>query len=365
MNTEQRGLTLRSNPETYALGSGFTFKTDFMAQARQMSAPEVHSITVVFTGTVGGITGGALGRDAAKVFDSIRFKDADEVLNASGAGLRVLEQMESGSKQVDPSDVASGATNASYIYRLKIWFAPYWRALRPRDFAIPVAHFLEGGEFTVQTPAALPTGWNSVQSDWRVRLFAHVIDGRVPELKSRRRIKEEALTQQEFDYQINGFLRAAIITSKLTTTGYTDLSGFTTLFSRTLKLPPAYQTHMLQNEYRQSATAVSTTDEFLLAANGAVALHVPLEDQKIGKMIDTRTLHLDLLAAAPTSGRLLTDTVIDRSGELASLVAGYPSAGELAMAIRKGGQVVGEGGNYPANGFNAQLARKLPIRVHK
>lgn len=363
MNTEQRGLTLRSNPETYALGSGFTFKTDFLAQARMMAAPEVHSITVVFSGTVGGITGGALGRDAAKLFDTVRFKDADEVLNASGAGLRVLEQMETGSKQVDPSDVSSGSTNASYVYRLRILFAPYWRALRPRDFAIPVAHFLEGGEFTIQTPAALPTGWNSVQSDWKVRLFANVVDGRVPELKSRRKIKEEAITQQEFDYQINGFLRAAIITSKLATTGYTTLAGFSTLFSRTLKFPPAYETHVLTDEYRQYAEHLGTTDEFTLAAPGAIPLCVPRADQKIGKMVDTRTLHLDLLTSAPTGGRLLTDTVIDRSGELAALVSGYPSPGELAQAVRAKGKVIGEAGSYPAAGFNAQLARKLPIRL--
>lgn len=364
MNSEQRGIVFRSNPETFSLGAGITFKTDFLAKARQMAAPEIHTITVEFTGSVGGVTATALGRDAAKLIDTVRIKDSDEIWNTSGAGARVLEQMEAGEFQIDPATVASAATNASYVYRLNLHIAPYWRAERPRDFALPVQYLLDGGEITLQTAAAVPTGWAAVQSDWRLRLFAHVIDGRVRELKSRRKVQEVAVTQQEFDYHVNGFMRAAILTSKLTTTGYTDLSGFSTLFSHTLDFPPAYQTHMVTDQYRRSSRSVNTaTDEFLLAANGAIPLYVPLADQKTGKMIDTRTLHLDLLATAPTSGRLITDTVIDRNGEQSAMYAGYPSAGELAQAVRQHGVVVGSAGDYPASGFNAALARKLCIRI--
>ncbi len=362
MTPELRGITLRSNPETYALGAGITFKTDFLAQARQMTAPEVHAITMVFTGTVGAVSGGALGRDAAKLFDQILFKDADEVLNCSGAGMRVLEQMEHGNRQVDPADIASAATNTAYIYRLKWLCAPY-RAERPRDFAIPVAHFLEGGEFTIQTPAAVPTGWAAVQADWRLRIFADVRDGRVRELKSRRRIKEQVVGQQEFDYQVNGFLRAAILTSKLATTGYTTLAPHTTLFSRTLKFPPAYDAHILLDEYRREATALGANDEFTLATPGAIALVSPRDYQKTGQMIDMKTLHLDLLSAAPASGRLITDVLIDRSGELAALTEGYPSAGEAQQAVKAHGVVVGAADSYAIGGFNAALARKLPLRI--
>lgn len=364
MNSEQRGIIFRSNPEAFALGAGLTIKTDFLAKARQMAAPEIQSITIAFSGTVGAVTGGALGRDAAKLIDTIRIKDSDEIWNTSGAGARVLEQMEVGEYQIDPTDIASGSTNASYVYRLTLHMAPYWRAVRPRDFALPVQHLLDGGEITLQTAAALPTGWAAVQSDQKVRLFVNVVDGRVRELKSRRKVQEVAVTQQEFDYQVNGFLRAAVVTSKLTTTGYTDVSGFSTLFSRTLDFPPAFESHVLLDQYRRSHRSVNTTtDEFLRSTPGAIPLLVPTHDQLTGKMIDTRTLHLDLLAAAPTSGRLITDAVIDRNGELAAAYAGYPSAGELAQAVRSHGEVVGANGNYPASGFNGPLARKLPLRI--
>lgn len=363
MTPELRGVPLRSNPETYVAGAALTFKMDFLSQARHMTAPEVDEIDIVFTGSVGGVTATALGKDAAKLFDNVRFKDSDDVWNTSGVGARIMEQMEVGQKQIDPATVASGSTNTSYVYRLRMIFNPPHRAERGRDFAIPIANFLDGGEFTVSCAAAVPTGFAAVQSDWRVQLFAYVRDGRVRELKSRRRVKEEAVTQQEFDYQVNGFLRAAILTSKLTTTAGTDLTGFTTLNSRSLKWPAAYQTHNLTDDYRINTEAFATNDEFLLTTFTAIPILTPEKFQKTGAMPDMKSLHLDLLTTAPTSGRLITDTVIDRNSDMAALAEGYPNPGALAAAVRSNGHVVGASGNYPIGGFNAQLARKLPIRV--
>ncbi len=363
MNPNLAGKTFRSDALVYALGSSFTIRNDFMAQARNMAAPEVAELVFRFSGTVGAITGGALGRDAAKLFDTIRFRDDDDMFNLSGAGMRVLEQMEVGSKQIDPGDIASGATNSSYVYRLRLLLEPTRRGQRPRDTRVPLAHFLEGGELTIQTAAAVPTGWNSVQSDWRMRVYARIVDGRARELKSRRRIIEQAVTQQEFDYQVNGSLRAAILTSKLTTTGYTSLAGFTTLFSRTLETVPSYETDMLLDEYRREADALGANDEFTLATPGAIPLKAPKKGQKTGEMIDTKTLHLDLLQAAPASGRLITDVIVDRSPNLAALTEGYRSPGELAAAIRDHGYVVGDSGNIKATGMVASLVRRLPVRI--
>lgn len=368
MTPEQKGVPLRSNPETYNLNSSITFKLDFLAKARHMAAPEVDEIDIVLTGTVGGVTATALGRDAAKLYDTIRFRDSDDVINASGAGMRVWEQMEIGAKQIDPATVTSGATNTAYLYRMRIPFNSPYRAERGQDFSVPLAHFLEGGEFTIQTPAAVPTGFAAVQTDWRVQLFAYVRDARVRELKSRRRIREEAVTNQEFDYQVNGFLRAAILTSKLTTTAYTELLAlYATLNSRTLQWPASYQTPELVDNYRFNTEHFATNDEFLLTATTAGALGIVLPDryQKTGQMIDTKSLHLDLQAAAPTGGRLLTDVVTDRNGDLAALTEGYGSPGELANAVKAMGMVNGSKEQYPVSAFNAALARKLPIRIKR
>jgi hypothetical protein len=80
-------------------------------------------------------------------------------------------------------------------------------------------------------------------------------------------------------------------------------------------------------------------------------------------MIDLKTLHLDLLAGAPTGGRLLTDTIVDRNADLAAITEGYPSPGDLAQAVKQFGVVVGASGNHKATRFNASLARKLPVRL--
>jgi hypothetical protein len=364
MTPELRGVNLRSNPEVYQLGAAITFKPDYLAQARQMDAPEIWGIMIRFSGTVGAITGGALGRDAAKLYDNVRFRDADDVLNVSGAGLRVLEQLEFGGKQVDPADITSGATNATYSYTLRIPFAP-WRSKRPRDFAIPISNFLDGGEFTIQTASVLPTGWNTVQADQRIQLFADVRDGRVKELKSRRRLKEEAVTQQEYDYQINGYLRSAVLSSKLTTTGYTTLAGFTTFNSRTAKWPASYQTPLLVDEYRREATFLAANDEFLLAAPGAIPLIVPRDEQLTGKMVDCKSFHLDLLQAAPTSGRFITDVIVDRAPAQTAMQLGYDNPGQAGAAVKQMGVVKGAGDNYPVRAFNGELARKLPIVVKR
>jgi hypothetical protein len=362
MTPELFGVPLRSNPELFALGAAKTFKADYLNQARGMTAPEVWGIEVRFTGTVGAITGGALGRDAAKLFDTIKFRDDDDVYNVSGAGSRVLEQLEFGEKQIDPTDIASGSTNSTYVYSLYVPFAPR-RCRRAKDFAIPVANFLDGGEFTIQFASALPTGWNTAQADWTVQLFADVKDGRRKEAKSRRRIKEEATPAQEFDYQVNGYLRSLILTSKLTTTGYTALTGFTTFNSRTLKWPAAFQARTLLNMYRRNAPALATNDEFALAAPGAVALLAPQWDQKIGTLPDCKTVHIDLLQAVPTNGRMITDVLIDRNATRVAQQFNYKGAGALGNAVKSIGMVKGQSMNYPIAAFNADLARKLPYVI--
>jgi len=365
MNSDLHGRWFRSRVMPWVTGAALDVDLNFLEGARHMTAPEVSILEFVFTGTVTPAAGSALGRDFAKLFAQIVFNDEAEMINASGAMLRVLEQIELGSKSVDVADIAMGVATP-VIFRLKVMLEPLdTRALRPRDFRVPLANFLEGGNLTVRLAAALPTNFGAAAGDWNVTVFAKVHDGRKRELKSRRRIWDQVVSQQEFYYPINGAIRTAVIGSTLATTGYTALTAFTTIHSKTLDLPPAFQTHILVDDYRMSADALGTNDENLLAAPGAIPLVVPTRAKKIGTMIDTPQLHIDMLAAAPASGRLLVDAIVNRTPNMAALAAGYGSPEDVATAVATRGRVVGGAGNIPAREVPKPLARKMPIRVDK
>lgn len=356
------GKWYRSENMAWQAGAQLVPRLAFLDPARQYTAPEVCEIVFRFSGTVGAVAGGALGRDAAKLIARINLRDSDDIVNASGAMMRVLEQVELGNKQQDPADITSGATNTTYNYHLRHLLEPI-KAQRPRDFRLPLANLLEGGQLSILTAAALPTGWAAAQSDWKFQIWMRIIDGRVRELKSRRKILETNVTQQEYYYPVNGSLRCAILGSTLTTTGYTSLAGFTTINSQTLDLVPSMETDMFQDLYRRYSDSLGSNDECTLAANGALPIVVPSRWKKVGEMIDMQSLHLNLNAAAPTSGVLLTDTVIDRNPTMAALAMGYSSPDDLAAAAASTGQVVDSNGGSPVKSMVGKLARRLPVRI--
>lgn len=363
MISDLNGRWFRSRIMPWVTGSALDVDLNFLEPARHMAAPEVSILEFVFEGTVTPVGGTAQGEDFCKLFAQIVFNDEQEMINASGNMLRLLEQVELGSKSVDPADIGVGVATP-VKYRLKIMLEPLsTRAVRPRDFRVPLANFLEGGTLTLRLAAALPTNFGVTAADWNVIVFAKVVDGRKRELKSRRRIWEQVVQNQEFNYPVNGSLRHALLGSNLATTGYTSLAGFSTIYSKTLDLPPAFQTHVLIDDYRMSCDALGANDEATLAANGCIPLVFPSRRKKTGTMIDTPLFHLDLLAAAPASGRLLLDAVVNRSPNMAALAAGYGSPEDVATAIAARGRVVGEAGNMKATEVPKPLARKMPIRI--
>lgn len=363
MNSDLHGRWFRSRALTFATGDQLAFDLNFLAGARHMTAPEVWKIGIVFSGTITPVGGTALGADGCKLYDEVTIRDEAEFVKCSGQGLRLLEQVEVGAKQQDLSDmtVAAGAVAVKQRSILHVAPSPN-RAVRPRDFTMPIYNFLEGGNFLVNCAAAVPTNYGVVAADWKVQLFFLVRDGRVRELKSRRRILEQVVQNQEYQYPVNGSMRGAYLHSKLTTTGQTDLSGFGTLYSQTLDFPPSMDTHMLVDDYRNSSESLGSNDAII--AGKAIPLVFPRKDKKTGEMIDAKFLHVDLLQAAPASGRLLTDTVVDRPPNISALAEGYGSPESMAAAIESHGEIVsGNGPSYKASKAPPSLARRLPIRI--
>lgn len=366
MTPQLKGYDFRSNAETFVAGATTTIRSDYLTGARGWTAPEITSLAIVFTGTVAAPNslGGALGRDFAKLFATIKMRlQGQDVYFLSGAGARVIQYVEYGGRLTDTADVAQNTSNATYRAILEIPFACH-RSLRPRDSAVALADFLDSGEFTLTFAPANPTGWPAAPAaDWRVQVFAKIVEGRKKELKTVRRLREVIISNQELSYDIGGFLRGAYLTSALATTGYTSLAGITAVNSTTLGWPAAYQTFMLTEHYRQELEVPSTLDEALLAAPGMIPLVWPDQMQKIGRMPDIRSLHLDILTAPPTGLRLLTDVLIDRSPDANAKLFGYDNSMQAAAQVHAHGVVVGAAGNFPIGAFNADLQRKMPTRV--
>jgi hypothetical protein len=366
MRPEDDGIWLRSRPMTYVAGQNIPVELNFLAAANGFNAPEVAEFALTFSGSVtAGAGGQALGRDFAKLIAKLQISDGELIVDASGAALRPWVQSEWGSVDVDPADVGTSATNASYEAILSLPFEPpksLQTANGPRNTRIPLVNLLESGRITISNPGTLPTNWSSVTLT--MELLTRVVEGRVKQANSRLKIWEQNVTNQEYYYDVGGSIRYAGLTSALTTTGYTTLAGFTSLNSRSLSWEPNFHPRTLRDRYRRQQFAVSSADEHLLSAPGAIPLVQQDRYQKIGAMPMLDKLHLNLGAAAPTNGVLLLAAIIDRPPRLAARALGYTDVNAYIADVRNFGYVMdGNPGGSRVVDFDPKLANKLPLRI--
>lgn len=357
MIPELDGVYFASNPEAFALDSVFNIKTDFLGKARKMAAPEIAELIIRFNGTLGAAGGDASGVDYYKLVKKLILTDDDEFVNVSGASIRVLEQMDFGSKQVDGADVASGASSATFQTTIRFTFEPP-RMQRPRDFRVPLINLLDGGQIQIQTPAALPTNFTT-SSTLSMRVWCRVVDGRVKELKSRRKVAEQSFNRDDDTYPVDGAIRALILSSVLTTTGYTALTGITVLNSNNLEVFPDFPRLLAVDRYRRMADSLGSLDQFV--AGTAIPLITPDRGQMIGKMPIVRAAHLRM-GSTPTSAIVLRDVVVARPPNISALHMGYPDVQSYQLGILRGGRVVDEKNTHVKN-TPAELARIMPVRI--
>lgn len=362
MNELQDGVTYRSNQEAWSAGTAIPFKLDYLSKARVMAAPECAFLIVQFDGTVNSAAGtDASGFDAAKLIDVLRFTDeGGPVIECSGQGLRMNEMIELGDRQVDMATLAAGAADANRKFAIVV---PFWlfKSDRPRDTCVRLEHFMEGGQLEIVC-GALPTGWDGFTGN--IRLFAVFFDGRKTELKSRLVLREQAMTLSEHHYDVYGSLRTAVAHTKLTTTSASSWAAFTTVDSQTLGFPARFETEILRRRYRLQSDNINSNDPIVALTPLALPFVTPDRVQKIGRMPDIATLHLDLGAAPPANSRLFTSVIKDRAPRLGALVAGYASIGDYQAALEAHGHIVSaKGKNVKATQFAAKIARRLPMTI--
>lgn len=361
MLNQDRGLLFRSNPETFADGSSVVVDTNFLKKAlKQMAAPVVRQLILHIRASGTGTTGGFLGEDAYKLFKRVRIKDASgEVYSLPGSIGRVVEQMESGDKQVDNATLASGATDSTYDVYHKIHFDTSM-SHRGADTAMPLLHLTNGGEIEVEFQAA--PGFTV--ADATLRVYALVHDERSRELKSRMTWKEVSITDEEDDYQVKGSLRAAFVCSDITTAGYTSLADSVIGQVESVALDMSnLAVGLLRQEYLAKSKTRASDDEFLADTPNALPLVTPSAGQHIGKMQDLDSFDVDL-SATPTSAKMVICAIRDRNASLGADWMGYGNVADFMDAVKKRGYVNTKGkGRQSVQTFNSRIARRLPVRI--
>lgn len=354
-----KGKWYRSKEISFSNNGREVVDPNFLTKALgEHAAPEIAEIIIRCYGSVTATGGAVDGTDAHKLLERVRFTDrAGELVNLPGSILKVIDEMENQGAHLPGANIAEDATDAAYNFFTRLDFEPNF-AWNPSDTRVPLNHWLNGGELSLEFQT--PDNFASLSLTFVV--FVRVVDNRFRDLKSRMVWKEYAVTQQEFDYHVGGSLRAALLTSDLSNTGYTSLAGFTEFDFRDLDLY-RHPLAMLQEDYRRERPAPISDDQFLATAPGAIPLVVPYKDQRVGSMANLETFHMRLNGAAPTGGRIAFCVIENRSGDLGVEWTGAGSVAELQALIRQRGRIPGPKGSKKAMHFPAKLQRRLPIRV--
>jgi hypothetical protein len=358
------GQWIRGETLDVSLGAKLNFKTDFLAKARNMAAPEISHFIFQLTGTVSGVTATALGIDAAKIFSRLRIRDKDIRCDVSGAMMYALNEAEFGivNRNRNPATVASAATNTSWEYRMVVPYE-YPDADRERDYRIPVPYILEGGVIQATIAAASPTGFSAIAStDLDCTVWARVVENRKRELKSTLVHEQFTHSRQEDYFPINGSIRNLVACTDLTTTTYTSISTYTAVNSKALDLETDFDPRIWVEKFLTQKYAAGVITENIFG--GALAWPILIGDrhQRIGAMPNIDQLDLRLQAAPVANSAIAVSKVVDRNPSLAAAWMGYASPAELAAAVEKWGHIVDDHNSRYVD-FDPVLAARLPVRL--
>lgn len=360
MTPEQKGLPYASEKLAFGLGGAHVPKTDFLAASRKMAAPEIMEVVIRLNGSVTAGGGGqALGIDAAKLVKQVQITDDEDLVKLTGASVRVVDWMNFGARHRDPANVGTGATSASYVFELRYSFECASND-NPGDTRLPVSNLLDGGQVQVFFADALPTNWSTCSLSSRV--WARVVDARKKRIKSRRKVTELNYNNDDATYNVNGAIRALILSSNLTTTGYTDLSGITALNSNNLDWYQDTPTSLLLDEYRHGGGSPidETNDPFVLAH--ALALVTPDKYQRIQDSILIDSAHLKL-GATPASATLIMDRYVARPPNATAKSMNLSVDAYLQAVLTQGVVIGSDGSKVSARELPDALARILPLDI--
>lgn len=364
MFATDKGILARSRPTTYAAGAVQQLDMSFLHNAMQkMRAPVVRELIFHYSGDISGVTATFDNIDGAQLFSQIRIADrAGDIYKLPGKLARLLMQMELGSRadEVDGlADAASGATTSGDDMIIRVPFDLEFAA-NGADCALPLVHLVDGGE--IEMSFGTPVG--STGASGTVVVYAVVHDEKKRELKSRLIRRAQAVTVRDAHYPLGGSVRSLTLCSNPTATSQSPwtASTYNAINVPELELSVA-KSYILRNEYIRLRPSRSSAD--VIEAGRAVPLVVPSKGQRIDKMPDLKSIHVDLGSdTIPTSAQILQEYIEDRDPSLAAQWMGYSDTQRFANDLRAGGKVnLGRGRKADAASFPAHLARRLPMQI--
>lgn len=366
MTPERSGIPARSRQYDFAAGGKFQVEKDFLGTYLSMDAPDIHSWRLRLFGTVTSGSGGpALGRDFAKLIANLRIKAGQEIVDCSGASLRVNEMEERGAQFKEYIDDIPASTTAQPVDAyIEIPYTFSDKGSDDRDSPLSLRGFLQaGGRVDVKFANSLPTNYASV--DLQLELYADIKEGVKNQVSALLVIQEFSLELPEDQINVQGLLRALTMTSVLDTTGYDSQAVFDAkgLDSKTLKFESGLAPSVLRDGYRRSHAMPYVFDENLLPTPGATPWFWPKRFQKLSELPLMDRCHVKLNRDPTTNAVFLIRSYQDRHPRYSAAAAGYNSQKDYIAAIMKYGVVRGLTEDVPISQLDPNLVNKMPLQI--
>lgn len=351
--------------ETWAAGRRVPIDANFVHAAfKNFKKPVIESLALRLTGQVVTASGGAVEAFAACKLLGQRFKISDERgdrIECSMRGLRIVAQHELGDCFLDPAAQAASTTNASYEVIVPITFHPR-RADRSNDYLMTVDEFVDCDVIWTAATANPLGDASATISSATLELQANVRENYTVDAPSRLQIIEVSAEKREEIFTIDGALRYADLYADAGGHDLTSLSTYTEIDSRTLRLSDMPASALRQG-YRESHFSLDGTNDEVVRSR-VIPLVYPDFDQHQSQLVEhANKMHVNLQAALPTGGTLLTVSVTDRDDAQVAKMLGYASTGAFYAAAERGEiGVIGAKGVKPANTVPPGMLRKFPLR---
>jgi hypothetical protein len=355
----------QSTSYPWTSGTPITVDLGFLNTAPNFDAPEIRELRFSVAGTVTVAAANTFrGRAMAQFFQQTLLDDIrGNRINCLGSSIRQIQQREYGAAYTDPADIVGLQTGVAWGVQLVVSFEPR-RANKPSDYRIPVIDLTgPGGKLIINTTTATGINANVTILTANVQVFAVVVDGGKPTVRSRLSWIDLGAPIQDQLYPINGLMLEfwARQSDVLIEAG----TAFTAqkITSNGLYIASVQDT-VLNDDYFRQLFSRNAADDW--NAGLAVNVYSARNDQSLDMLGEFGSVQFKTdLSSMPAGARVVIGSITRRTREQAAQALGFTGADaveDATRAVAQGAAVVGKDGHVPAAEVHAGLRPYLPFR---